>query len=271
MAKLTSGLTYFPLDTTNTRALQAYICEFGNKGFGVYIRLTQEIFGREGYYMSIDKHSLLSLADEYKVSYNSLCEIIRALVRYGIYDKQMYEDKQILTSSIIQRYYLHAKRTDIALQKDYILESIIPYVSKLQQNQVEKRQKAQRKEKQTKSNNNINNTKESDNSYSNQYKQGLSLIEKFTTNYPKIYVGTEHVPNFVDMDKLIEHYKINTWLHNKSNITLKWLMQKQNYDKVIADCYKGDTQQITIIQKNSTTDNCDELFDNNNLDNLNMC
>lgn len=244
MAKLTTGLAYCPLDCLNSRKIKSFIYEFGNKGFGVYIRLMQEIYGKEGYYMSVDKYGLLSLAEEYNVGYSSLCEIIRGLIRYGIYDEQMYDKNRILTSDVIQKYYLHAKRTDIQLNKNYILDSIIPYIDKMRQFAGKKQEKAQRKEKKIETDNNY--YKGESDCITDKEIQSDPQIQKFSKIYPLVYVDTQYVPNYVDIDKLIEHYKINTWLHGKNNITLKWLFQQKNYNKVIADCYKGDVRQITI-------------------------
>lgn len=257
MAKLTTGLAYCPLDCQNSRKIKSFIYEFGNKGFGVYIRLMQEIYGKEGYYMSVDKYGLLSLAKEYDVGYNGLCEIIQGLIRYGIYDKEMYDKNRILTSSVIQKYYLHAKKTNIQLNKNYILESIIPYIEKMRQFAGKNQEKAQRKEKKTKTDNNYYEGKSD--CITDERNQPDPQIKKFSKIYPLVYVDTQYVPKYVDIDKLIEHYKINVWLHGKSNITLKWLFKQTNYEKVIANCYKGDVKQIIIKDTCKTSQQNDDL------------
>ena len=49
MAK--SGIDYFPLDVVLDEKFELIEAEYGLTGFGVIVRLLQEIYGKAGYYI----------------------------------------------------------------------------------------------------------------------------------------------------------------------------------------------------------------------------
>lgn len=123
------GLEYFELDChmdSNVRLIQA---EFGLKGFAVFVKLLQEIYGEHGYYCEWTQDKELLFASENGLSGGSsglLSEILSACIRRDIFSERLFRKYGILTSSGVQKQYLKAtvKREVVSMKKEYLLISI---------------------------------------------------------------------------------------------------------------------------------------------------
>jgi hypothetical protein len=104
------GLDYFPFDVCDDLALQLIEAEFGLKAYAIYVKLLQRVYGGCGYYMMCDKDVLLLFSKQVGESDSCVYEIIKALMRRGIFNKGMYDKYKILTSERIQLTYIEAKR-----------------------------------------------------------------------------------------------------------------------------------------------------------------
>lgn len=116
------GLDYFPLDTVLDTKFELIEAEFGLKGFAVVIKLFQKIYGENGYYCEwTDEVALLF---SHKLGGDSVVsEIVKACVKRGIFDKEIYEKYSVLTSKGIQaRYFEAVKRRSLSdVREEYLL------------------------------------------------------------------------------------------------------------------------------------------------------
>ena len=125
-----SGLDYFPLDTCLDDKFALIEAEFGLTGFSVVVKILQKIYGGEGYYVEWTREVALLFAKSIGVGGNAVSEIVKAAIRWGIFDREMFEKYSILTSNGIQKRYFEAvsRRKSINVRTEYLLGS---YAQKL--------------------------------------------------------------------------------------------------------------------------------------------
>ena len=117
MAK--SGIDYFPLDVTLNAKFELIEAEFGLTGFGVIVRLLQEIYGKAGYYIEWTEEVALLFARKVGLGGSVVSEIIEASIRRGMFDKEKYDKYHVLTSKGIQERYFEAVSRRKTLEVDY--------------------------------------------------------------------------------------------------------------------------------------------------------
>ena len=123
------GLDYFELDCHMDEKVRLIQAEYGLKGFAVFVKLLQEIYGGHGYYCEWTQDRELLFASENGLSNGSLQllrDIVSACIRRNIFSERLHKEYGILTSSGIQKQYLKAtvKREVVDLKKEYLLISI---------------------------------------------------------------------------------------------------------------------------------------------------
>ena len=121
-----SYLEYFELDCHMDDKVKLVQAEFGLKGFAVFVKLLQEIYGGNGYYCEWTQDRELLFASENGLSNGSLQllrDIVSACVRRNIFSERLFKEYGILTSSGVQKQYLKAtvKREVEELKKEYLL------------------------------------------------------------------------------------------------------------------------------------------------------
>lgn len=120
------GLDYFELDCHMDEKVRLIQAEFGMKGFGIVVRLLQEIYGEKGYYIEWTQDRELLFASENGSTSGSVNEIVMACIRRNIFSERLFNEFGILSSGGIQKQYLKAtsKREVVDLKKEYLLISI---------------------------------------------------------------------------------------------------------------------------------------------------
>ncbi len=118
------GLDYFPLDVDMDQDDKIALIEarYGIVGFGVVIRLFMKIYKNSYFYEWTEKEQLL-FSRRVNVDINVINEIINDCLKWGIFDKSMYERHKVLTSRGIQRRYLKAadRRQSVQISYTYML------------------------------------------------------------------------------------------------------------------------------------------------------
>jgi hypothetical protein len=118
------GLDYFPLDVDMDQDDKIALIEarYGLIGFGVVIRLFMKIYKNSYFYEWTEKEQLL-FARRVNVDINVINEIINDCLKWGIFDKSIYEKHKVLTSRGIQRRYLKAadRRQRVQISSAYML------------------------------------------------------------------------------------------------------------------------------------------------------
>ena len=123
------GLDYFELDCHMDEKVRLVQAEYGLKGFAVFVKLLQEIYGGYGYYCEWTQDRELLFASENGLNGGSqqlLGDIVEACIRRNIFSERLFKEYGILTSSGVQKQYLKAtvKREVVELKKEYLLISI---------------------------------------------------------------------------------------------------------------------------------------------------
>jgi hypothetical protein len=116
MAK--SGIDYFPLDVILDEKFDLIEAEYGLTGFGVIVRLLQEIYGKAGYYIEWTTEVALLFARKVGLGGNVVSEIVEASIRRGMFDKEKYDKYHVLTSRGIQKRYFEAVSRRKVLEVD---------------------------------------------------------------------------------------------------------------------------------------------------------
>lgn len=106
------GLKYYPFDVDffNDEKIEAISGEFGIKGEIVAVRLLCAIY-RNGYFIEwSDLYKMKFLRNLPGISSGLLDAIILRLVKWGFFDKDLFNSAKVLTSRGIQRRYFEAIR-----------------------------------------------------------------------------------------------------------------------------------------------------------------
>ncbi|HHV74298.1 MAG TPA: DUF4373 domain-containing protein, partial [Thermoanaerobacterium sp.] len=124
------GLDYFPLDVDIDQddKVQLIEAEYGIIGFAIVIKLLMKIY-KEGYYYEWTEKEQLLFSKKVNVDINQVNDIINACLKWGLFDKDLYDKYKILTSKGIQRRYLEAvsRRKQIVIIKEFFLLDISKY------------------------------------------------------------------------------------------------------------------------------------------------
>ncbi len=110
------GIDYFPYDADLDQddKLGMIIGEFGFKGEQAYTKLLCWIYKNEGYYTGWKEDVQLRFMRRYSYCGFSLSfvinEVVPRCIKWGLFDKAVFESFQILTSSRIQETWLDATR-----------------------------------------------------------------------------------------------------------------------------------------------------------------
>lgn len=117
------GIDYFPLDCAMDDNVKLIEAEYGSIGFAVLIKIYQKIYGGYGYYCDWTKEVELLFARECGLGGNSVSEIVKALIRRGIFDGLILHKYHVLTSAGVQKRYFEAviRRKEIFIDPRYLL------------------------------------------------------------------------------------------------------------------------------------------------------
>lgn len=269
------GIPYFPFPSVNSSVLDALEAKFKMRGLGIYIKILQEIYKEDGYYLQISDDTYLLWQMKMQTNESIIADIVEFCVQRDIFDKAMFEKYKILTSNEIQKDYITAtkRRKDIALNVNYLLEFARKFVElqtkteELHTETEELHTKTQQEKKTTENKNNITITvknKTTPNTHSDEDLAGASLsnskIEKFKVAFPHKLIDTDNIADGIDIDKLIQAINDSPFLRSANNFTLKVCLKY--YDAIIAGKY-AQTPNITVhTDHDYTKSDLDSLYKN---------
>ena len=123
---MAEGIPYFPLDVYVDDKIRLIEAEFGLKGFAVIVKLYQKIYGGFGYYCEWTNDVGLLFSQDVGEGYSSVSEIVSAAIRRGLFDNDLYEKYNILTSQGVQKRYFSAvsRRKQINVKSEYLLINV---------------------------------------------------------------------------------------------------------------------------------------------------
>lgn len=120
---MNNGINYFPLNVHLDDKFELIEAEFGLKGFAIVVKLFQKIYGQQGYYCEWAEDVALLFGKNVGLGGDAVSEIVRAAIKRGIFDSELYDKYQILTSRGIQERYFEAvsRRKEVEVRKEYLL------------------------------------------------------------------------------------------------------------------------------------------------------
>lgn len=120
---MNNGINYFPLNVHLDDKFELIEAEFGLKGFAIVVKLFQKIYGQQGYYCEWTEDVALLFGKNVGLGGDAVSEIVRVAIKRGIFDSELYDKYQILTSRGIQERYFEAvsRRKEVEVRKEYLL------------------------------------------------------------------------------------------------------------------------------------------------------
>ncbi len=152
------GLDYFPIDVDLDQddKLGMVIGEFGEKGERLFVKLLCFIYKHEGYYTEWQEDAQLRFLRRYSYcgfSMSFIQEVVPRFIKWGLFDKTVFNTFQVLTSERIQETWLDAsrKRKSRFYNKNFWLIDVFAGL-KAEETELKAEETTQRKEKENKEN-----------------------------------------------------------------------------------------------------------------------
>lgn len=129
MARLAKvGLDYFALDVDflSHIKIRKIMRACGLKSITVLIKLLSNIYKYKGYYIEWNEDECFAIADDVGLAERAVQEIVNKSLQVGLFNSEMYQNYQILTSERIQRQYFDAvsKRKSVEYDARFALISL---------------------------------------------------------------------------------------------------------------------------------------------------
>ena len=125
------GIDYFSHDTDimSDNKIRFIKAKHGLLGYAVFLRLLENIYSENGYFVKIDEKFNILFADDNKIDLNVYILILNDCIDEGLFNKDMYLKHKILTSKRIQMNYIAAteRRKSVEVVKEYLLININEY------------------------------------------------------------------------------------------------------------------------------------------------
>ncbi|MCT8138620.1 DUF4373 domain-containing protein [Anaerobacillus sp. CMMVII] len=120
-----NGLEYFALDVVLSDEVELIEAEHGLEGFAILIKMFQKIYS-QGYYYEWDEKQKILFSNKVSSDRNLVVSVIEDCVRWGIFNKDLYEKYSILTSKRAQNHYITAiyKRVNVQMIEEYLLVDV---------------------------------------------------------------------------------------------------------------------------------------------------
>lgn len=119
-----NNIDYFPHSVSHGKKMHYLREKFNNDGYAVWFMLLEELGRADYHYLNLsDDVTLMYLSSQFKVTENLLQEIIKALVKMGDFDAELWADNLILfnakfVASIEDAY---SKRRNSCVDKNSLL------------------------------------------------------------------------------------------------------------------------------------------------------
>jgi len=119
------GIDYFShdVDMLQDKKMKLIKAKHGLVGYAVYLRLLEEIYKSNGYYLIIDEDFNILFSDDNNIDYNVYILILNDCINKDLFSKTHYEKLGILTSRRIQENYCTAteRRKEVDFIRDYLI------------------------------------------------------------------------------------------------------------------------------------------------------
>lgn len=120
-----AGLDYFShdVDMMQDKKIRLLFAKHGGEGVFIYLRLLQELYRENGYYLEIDEDFNILFSGDNKISYDDYINILNVCIDKELFCEKLYKKHNILTSKRIQKNYISGtdRRKEVNFIKEYLL------------------------------------------------------------------------------------------------------------------------------------------------------
>lgn len=121
---LKESLDYFPLDIDFDQddKLVVPLAKYGMEGLGIIVKLMGEVY-RNGYFYPWTEREQYVFSNRVNVDINLVVDVVNECIKWGFFNKTVFERHGVLTSKGFQRRYIEAakRRKSITFIDDYLL------------------------------------------------------------------------------------------------------------------------------------------------------
>lgn len=122
------GIQYFShdVDMAQDKKIKLIKAKHGLIGYAVFLRLLEEVYKENGYYLKIDEDFNILFSDDNNINYNDYILILNDCINKELFDEELYKKHNILTSRRIQENYASAteRRKEVEFIQEYLLVDI---------------------------------------------------------------------------------------------------------------------------------------------------
>lgn len=120
------GLDYFNLNVNLDDKFELVEAKYGMQGFGIIIKLLQKIYKDYGYYYKWTETEQLLFSNKVSVDRKTVTSLVSDCIKWGLFNKILFNKYNILTSHGIQKRYASAtyKRSCVEMLKEYLLVDV---------------------------------------------------------------------------------------------------------------------------------------------------
>ena len=199
------GIDYFPIDTEFDDNLQLLVAEVGAEGLGILLTIWQAIYKANGYYIKHDDKFPLKIKQKCFANAENVINVVENAIKFEIFNVDMYQNHQILTSRGIQKRYFTASRAkkQIEIIPNYMLVDVsnVENVVIVVENGVLNGRNATKEE-----------VKE-------EVKEEKKSNKRFIVpSIEEIKSYCKERNNQINPDSFIDHYESNSWMVGKNKM-----------------------------------------------------
>ena len=272
MANIKKTLDYFKHDTVarNDLKLKKLMAVHKAEGYAAYFILLETIYSSENYQLEIpDEETIYVLADECKIDVERFKIILHKAVEIGLFDKQKFEEKGVLTSNGIAKranvvdeirskkseyIRLHRKKNN---DVDGNIEDVDTYIADVDnfENDVDGYTATVKKRKEKK------NKKESNKEKSCAV--GTTRTRFFqppTFDEVKAYAEERKRPDLAK--RFFDYFSAGDWIDSKGQKVRNWKQKFLTWENKSEGEVKGNGKPVNFAQHDYTKEQLDGLWDN---------
>jgi len=120
-----AGIDYFShdVDMLQDKKIRLIKAKHGLLGYAIYLRLLEELYRENGYYLQIDEDFNILFCGDNNIELNVYILILNDCIEKKLFCDKKYKKHNILTSERIQRNYISGteRRKEVNFTKEYLL------------------------------------------------------------------------------------------------------------------------------------------------------
>jgi hypothetical protein len=120
-----AGLDYFShdVDMLQDKKIRLIKAKHGLVGYAVYLRLLEELYRENGYYLQIDEDFNILFSGDNNIDLNDYINVLNDCINKNLFCEKMYKKHNILTSERVQKNYVSGteRRKEVNFIKEYLI------------------------------------------------------------------------------------------------------------------------------------------------------